>query len=1026
MLIIVSLLLSTVSPVLATSPRKNVPAEREPASTLPWLPMVVSPLRVAAAAEPAAVASSPMVELQELVQEQEPEPEPGPSIDIANIPLYFVANQGQLNQDVHMHGKGAGGAGLFFTRKEVVLVLPPPSESEAEPLPDADFEQPPEPPEPTEPAQVLRMRFKQANSQPLIEAAEPLATQINYLLGDDPQAWHTGLSTYGAVVYRDLYEGIDLRYEGQGSHLKGTWLVAAGADPTDILWQYVGAKDVEVDESTGNLLITMAKPTGHDDDGPEREPVMEMAPVAWQEIDGEQVAVDVQFDVANSGQVGFSLGNYDPSHSLIIDPTLDFSTYLGGSGSDYGQSIAVDAAGNAYVTGYTNSSDFPSNNGTVSASNYDVFVSKLEFDSANVTLAYTTLLGGSSSDYGYDIAVGGTMGDERVYVTGYTYSTNYPMVNAYDTTTSGMETLLTSLSTDGQTTYYSTYVGGSSNDYGRAVAVDTAGNAYVSGYTYSSDIPNSLNAWTAGYDVFVAKFNGSGGNDYNRYIGGSGSDYGYGIAVGAEAVFLTGYTNSTTGLASTGAYDEVLGGGYDTFVASIDSNTGAVNYSTYLGGTGYYDYGYGIAADADNNAYVVGYTSGGIEGFSNCTSCVGGGHDAFVAKLNAEGTALTYGTYVGGTSTDVGMDIAIDGVGNAYITGYTYSANDFPTAGEVYQAQNAGSADAFVTMLDTGGKDLVYSSYLGGASYDYGYGIAVSVGAISMAGRTNSTLFPTLGEIQGDQGGTDAFVARFLDGITEPDPVIFGQGLQSITGAVYGFDPGADIRGAVTNLYSGSFGYTYPIPLPPGRGGLTPALGLSYNRSRDNRATGHYSTVGIGWSLMGENYISRSPRSYGVGQTGAHVIYNLVLNGATYTIRRAFDGEDSAGDLFVKENPFIKIRASGSGGNDGFEVTTPDGIVYEFKGKYEGITKDQLRNGAPFMEYRWENTSKGNDGGSCSSGDVQWIKLPLMQVQDANGNTIDYTWQPVTTNDEGVHGGSDNIADPSNSATQKKSHTTRG
>ncbi|MCP4127198.1 MAG: hypothetical protein GY753_09070, partial [Gammaproteobacteria bacterium] len=433
------------------------------------------------AAEAESAVAAPASSLRErrevLAQEQEEEPAPETKIDIASVPLYFVANQGQVNQDVRMHGKGAGGAGLYFTRKEVVLVLPPPIDIPEEPLPG---EEPVEPPEPTEPAQVLRMRFGQANSQPEIEAVEPLSTKVNYLLGDDPGAWQTGLSTYGAIVYHDLYEGIDLRYEGQGKHLKGAWVVEPGADPSDILWQYVGAKEVDVEESTGNLLITMAKPTGTGEpgEGPEREPVMEMAPVAWQEINEVQVAVDVQFDVGNNKKVGFSLGNYDAAYPLIIDPTLDYNTYLGGSSTDYGRAVATDAEGNAYVAGYTYSYDFPQqNSSTTWGGDYDVFVSKLISDTT-LSLAFSSYLGGSSSDYGYDIALGG---DSRIYVTGYTNSKGFPKVNAYDGALSGTEGFLTVLSNDGLTTHYSTYLGGTGYDYGHGVAIDADNNAYVAG-----------------------------------------------------------------------------------------------------------------------------------------------------------------------------------------------------------------------------------------------------------------------------------------------------------------------------------------------------------------------------------------------------------------------------------------------------------------------------------------------------------------------------------------------------------------
>ncbi|MCP4129084.1 MAG: hypothetical protein GY753_18800, partial [Gammaproteobacteria bacterium] len=564
---------------------------------------------------------------------------------------------------------------------------------------------------------------------------------------------------------------------------------------------------------------------------------------------------------------------------------------------------------------------------------------------------------------------------------------------------------MTVLSNDGLTTHYSTYLGGTGYDYGHGVAIDADNNAYVAGRTSSTDFPNSSDNLVGGYDAFVAKFNENGGNEFVRFFGGTGTDYGYAVAAGVNAVFVTGITTSSFGVASSGAYDEQFGGGYDAFVAKLASSDGSRMYSTYLGGTGY-DYGNGIAADAANNAYVVGYTDGGIEGFTNCSSCVGGGYEAYVAKLNAEGTALSYGTYVGGTSTDAGQAIDIDDYGRAYIAGYTYSTDDFPTAGSDYQAKNAGNNDAFVSVLDSSGQDLVYSSYLGGALYDYANGIAVAPGAILMTGYTTSSVFPTQGAYQGDQGGSDAFVVRFVDDV-------FAQGEG---GEVYAFDPGSDIRGAQPNLFTRSYAYNYPIPLPPGRGGLTPALGISYNSSRHTTELGHYSTVGTGWSLLGENYISRPPNDFTAG-------YTLVLNGATYTIRRAFDGIGSAGDLFVKENPFIRVQERTENGDYVIDVTTPEGTKHEFRGRYAGISNGNSAQltGNPVMEYRWSNKdidgNRKDIGGVCNWNPrpVRWIKLPLMQVRDVNGNTIDYTWQPVTTMEKGDDGtrDSDDISDPS-------------
>jgi len=406
---------------------------------------------------------------------------------------------------------------------------------------------------------------------------------------------------------------------------------------------------------------------------------------------------------------------------------LVYSTYLGGSGDDSGNGIAVDSSGNAYVTGYTDSTDFPTVN-PLQATNKGAaespyiptaFVAKL--NSTGSALVYSTYLGGSDYDYGYGIAVD-SVGD--AYVSGRTASADFPTVNPLQGTKhGGYDVFVAKLNAAGSALVYSTYLGGSEDDFGYGIAVDSAGNAYVAGGTMSTDFPT------------VNPLQGS---------------------------------NLCSGL--------VVECG-EAFVAKLNAAGSALVYSTYLGGNDGASGG-GIAVDSSGNAYVTGGTES--TDFPTVNPLQGtryGGSDAFVAKLNTTGSALVYSTYMGGSGEDGGGGIAVDSSGNAYVAGTTDST-DFPTVNPI-QATCGGSAltcyNAFVAKLNAAGSALVYSTYLGGSPYDNtasgsnGYGIAVDSSSNAyVTGDTVSTDFPTVNPLQGtNRGGYDAFVAKI-----SPSPVV--------------------------------------------------------------------------------------------------------------------------------------------------------------------------------------------------------------------------------------------------------------
>jgi len=540
----------------------------------------------------------------------------------AQLPLRFEANRGQADPQVKFLSRGSGYT-FFLTSEEAVMVLrSAPAAKGDQTRPEAALARAPSREEP-ERQTVLRMRMVGANPAPKVDGLDALAGKNNYFLGNDPQKWRTGVPNFAKVKYAGIYPGIDLVFHGNQRQLEYDFVVAPGADPGAIQLLWKGARRLEVD-SSGDLVLHV-----------EGGRVVHHAPIVYQRVNGSRREISGSYVVRDRSQVGFRVAAYDRSRPLVIDPVLSYSTYLGGADRDYGYGIAVDGSGNAYVTGWTYSPDFP----TVSplqaakAGTRDVFVAKL--NAAGSALTYSTYLGGSDSDDGYGIAVDGA---GNAYVTGWTYSPDFPTASPLQAAHAGLrDAFVAKLNAAGSALTYSTYLGGSSDDYGRGIAVDGSGNAYVTGWTYSPDFPTAspLQAAKAGTrDAFVAKLNAAGS---------------------------------------------------------------ALAYSTYLGGSSS-DYGYGIAVDGSGNAYVTGETaSTDFPTVSPLQAANAGGYDTFVAKLNVAGSALTYSTYLGGSDTDWVEGIAVDGSGNVYVTGETASP-DFPTVSPL-QAASAGARDAFVAKL---------------------------------------------------------------------------------------------------------------------------------------------------------------------------------------------------------------------------------------------------------------------------------------------------------------------------------------
>jgi hypothetical protein len=683
----------------------------------------------------------------------------------AKVPLSFEANVGQTDPRVKYVAHG-DGYNLFLTPGEAVLSLDRAAKRESLKTTLALHRKAKARPVNTAPT-VLRLQLLGANEHTSLTGLERLPGQTNYLTGSDPRLWRTNVPNYTRVKYDQVYPGVDLFFYGHDQQLEYDFVVAPGADPKAITFNVAGVDRLEVNDA-GDLLLIAA-----------REQVRQRKPVIYQEVNGARKIVAGKYVVKGNHQFGFQIGEYDPTKPLIIDPVIDYSTLLSGSGADQGTAIAADSEGFVYITGMTDSLNFPTTAGAFSRTSSigkDVFVSKL--NPSGTALAYSTYLGGALDDEGYGIAVDA---NGQAYVTGTTASPNFPTTTGALMTfnSGGTDAFVAKLNSTGSGLVYSTYLGGSGFDEGFGIAVNSSGNAYVTGVTGSSNFPATVGVaqtTLAGpMDAFVTKLSATGATAiYSTYLGGRSVDVGFGIALdskGANA-FITGITDSDNFPTTAQAFSKTLAGASDAFVAKLNDTGSAAIYSTFLGGSGT-DVGLGVAVDPDGAAYVSGATDSAN---FNVTAGVlqstngGGGTDAFVTKLNVDGSSLAYSTYLGGSGSDAAFGIALDPARNAYVTGTTSSAN-FPTVAPATTL--GGGNDAFLTKVNPTGSALVLSRYLGGLNDEDGLGIAVDLASnVYVTGVTSSANFvTTTGAVQtGGLGGSEAFVTKITD-VTTANPI---------------------------------------------------------------------------------------------------------------------------------------------------------------------------------------------------------------------------------------------------------------
>jgi len=694
--------------------------------------------------------------------------------DLSHLPLSFESNQGQTDAKVRFLTR-TGDNTLFLTPSEAVFSMPMPpvrqlngKTAERKDLPNRRTTAKVE-------SVALRMQMVGANSRATTLTQQPLAGRINYFVGKDPGKWHAGVPTFGRVGFQGVYPGIDLVYYGNQRHLEYDFLVAPHADPRQIQLHFAGAQRVHLNPA-GDLVVRT-----------QGQELKWRKPAVYQQDATGKRAVTAHFRLKKlpSGEKGvcFVVGRYDRARPLIIDPVLLYSTHLGGTGSGSSTAesvagIAIDAGGNAYVTGFTFSADFPTTAGAfqptrnIGTNVTTTFVTKL--NPTGTALVYSTYLGGTDNfgSRSNGIAVDS---NGNAFITGNSSSTDFPTTpGAFQRAKAGADdAFVTKLNASGAALVYSTLLGGTGSDLANGIAIDSSGHAYVTGSAKSTDFPITAGAFqpvkkgTANdANTFVAKLDPAGAAlTYSTYLGGNADDRALGIAIdSAGSAYVTGYAFSTDFPTTTGAFQTVnhsTASNVNAFVTKLNADGTALVYSTYLGGT-YGDNTSSIAVDSSGSAYVAGSaystdfpTTPGA--FQRTKMGIANSPNSFVTKLNSTGTALVYSTYLGGTEGNEvaagngngATSIALDSSGNACIVGYAHSM-DFPTTLGAFQRVNktgTGASNAFVTRLNSTGTALLYSTYVGGSYQgdggDIAQGIALDTnGNAYIAGETTATDFP--------------------------------------------------------------------------------------------------------------------------------------------------------------------------------------------------------------------------------------------------------------------------------------------
>src|SRR3984957_14450098 len=663
------------------------------------------------------------------------------------LPLSFEANRGQSDKQVKFLSRGHGYT-LFLTNDQAVFGLRRSGMKLADThtvgfspcacKPGAGDEQ----------SAVLRMKLIGANTGALVSGNAEQERMSNYFIGNDPSQWRTNVANYSQVRYQDAYPGVDLVYYGNQQQLEYDFVVAPGADPRTITLDVAADSDAHAAISStarpriadnGDLLVPtnggevrFHKPVVYQTSNSLDRHAIGGQPLAVEARNIEaKNAIDGRWILKGGNRVGFEVAAYDTSKPLVIDPALSYSTYLGGTGTDGAFGVAIDSAGNCYVTGFTSSTNFPTKNPyqKKNGGGIDTFITKM--NPTGTALVYSTYVGGSKTEYPFAIAVDST---GAAYEVGNTGSPDFPVTptTAFQPTCLSCAlypaVFITKLSPSGTSLMYSTFLGGSGDNRAFGVALDPSNNVYLIGWTTSSDFPVTANAFQTSYvpgavsNVFVTEINpaasGAAGLVYSTYLGGSVQDVGFGIALDSNSnTYVTGYSYSLDLPVTTGAFQMTTTTNGAAFVTKLNlaaNGAAGLVYSTYLGGTTGTSAGNSIRVDSNGAAYLTGYTCAsdfpvtkGVFQSKFGGDCTPAGGDGFVTKLDPTGSTLVYSSYLGGSGDDVCFSIGLDSVNNAYIIGRSSSPN-YPVTKGAFQNKTAGGYDTIYSIVNPTGTSLLY------------------------------------------------------------------------------------------------------------------------------------------------------------------------------------------------------------------------------------------------------------------------------------------------------------------------------
>ena len=660
-------------------------------------------------------------------------------------------------------------------------------------------------------SQTVKLSFVNPNA-PVIEGTDVLTHYNNYFIGNDPKKWASNCRNFAKVTYQDVWQGIDLAYFFTPEGLKYEYYVDPVAKIQDLQIKVEGA-DLLNRDSTLQIITSIGT-------------IQDTNLLVFEEDTIKIIQADFSID---NNIISFQDIPLLRTKPIVIDPLL-YSTYLGGSGWDYSNGIEMDANCNVFILGNSQNSDFASTAGVLQGTNKgsnDVFLSK--FDLNMTTLQFTTFLGGSGVENGLGLAVDSS---GNSYITGYTQSSDFPVTaGAFQTSYKGnyyTDAFVSKINSTGTSLSYSTYMTSDpGNNYneggalGYKIRVDSSGNAYICGSTTSKDFPTTSGAYQTTYknyrDVIVFKLNSTGSSlVYSTYIGGSSDlEEAYDIRIDSSGnAYITGKTCSDDFPVTTGSYQTSKNGYWDAFVTKLNADGSKLLYSTYLGGsTSDQESGFKITVDNSGNAYVAGYTesndfpitSGVYQSINN------NGWDTFISKLNSTGSSLLFSSYLGGSGNEFPYSILLDSSANIYILGAT-SSSDWPTSTTAIQNTLKGSQDSYIVKLNSTCTTLLFSTYFGGSDIEFPYGGAIfdSSNNIIFSGYTTSIDYPITSDAYQatNKGNSDAFISKFSFESTGTATFTSKPTSATITmgGVVKGITP------LTLSLPPGSYSATYSLP----------------------------------------------------------------------------------------------------------------------------------------------------------------------------------------------------------------------